>query len=30
VALKDSVYFLSLAVAALFLTARLLDARRWR
>jgi ABC-2 type transport system permease protein len=30
VTLKDSLYFLSLAVAALFLTTRLLDARRWR
>ena len=30
VTLKDSVYFLSLATAALFLTTRLLDARRWR
>jgi ABC-2 type transport system permease protein len=30
VTLKDTVYFLSLAIAALFLTTRLLDARRWR
>ncbi len=30
VTLKDTVYFLSLASAALFLTTRLLDARRWR
>jgi len=30
VTLKDTVYFLSLATAALFLTTRLLDARRWR
>jgi ABC-2 type transport system permease protein len=30
VTLKDTVYFASLGVAALFLTARLLDARRWR
>jgi ABC-2 type transport system permease protein len=30
VTLKDSVYFLSLAIGALFLTTRLLDARRWR
>jgi len=30
VTLKDSVYFLSLGIAALFLTTRLLDARRWR
>jgi ABC-2 type transport system permease protein len=30
VTLKDTVYFSSLGVAALFLTARLLDARRWR
>jgi ABC-2 type transport system permease protein len=30
VTLKDSVYFLSVGVAALFLTTRLLDARRWR
>jgi len=30
VTLKDTVYFLSLAMAALFLTTRLLDARRWR
>jgi ABC-2 type transport system permease protein len=28
--LKDTVYFLSLAAAALFLTTRLLDSRRWR
>ena len=30
VTLRDSVYFLSLGIAALFLTTRLLDARRWR
>jgi ABC-2 type transport system permease protein len=30
VTLKDAVYFASLAIAALFLTARLLDTRRWR
>ncbi|HKB32808.1 MAG TPA: ABC transporter permease subunit [Candidatus Dormibacteraeota bacterium] len=30
VTLKDSVYFLSLGIGALFLTTRLLDARRWR
>ena len=30
VTLKDTVYFASLGVAALFLTTRLLDARRWR
>jgi ABC-2 type transport system permease protein len=30
VTLKDTVYFLSLGFAALFLTTRLLDARRWR
>ncbi|HXN79130.1 MAG TPA: ABC transporter permease subunit [Candidatus Dormibacteraeota bacterium] len=30
VTLKDTVYFLSLAIAALFLTTRLLDSRRWR
>lgn len=30
VTLKDTVYFLSVAIAALFLTTRLLDARRWR
>jgi ABC-2 type transport system permease protein len=30
VTLKDSVYFLSLGIAALYLTTRLLDARRWR
>jgi ABC-2 type transport system permease protein len=30
VTLKDTVYFLSLGAAALFLTTRLLDARRWR
>lgn len=30
VTLKDTVYFSSLAIAALFLTTRLLDARRWR
>ena len=30
VTLKDSVYFLSLGIASLFLTTRLLDARRWR
>jgi len=30
VALKDAVYFSSIAVAALFLTARLIGSRRWR
>ena len=30
VTLKDTTYFLSLAIGALFLTTRLLDARRWR
>jgi len=30
VTLRDSVYFASLAVGALFLTTRLLDSRRWR
>jgi ABC-2 type transport system permease protein len=30
VAVKDSVYFLSVAVAALFLTTRLIESRRWR
>ncbi len=30
VALRDTVYFLSLAVGALFLTTRLLESRRWR
>jgi len=30
VTLKDTVYFASLGFSALFLTARLLDARRWR
>jgi ABC-2 type transport system permease protein len=30
VTLKDTVYFLSVGVAALFLTTRLLDSRRWR
>ena len=30
VALRDAVYFLSVAAAALFLTARLLESRRWR
>jgi ABC-2 type transport system permease protein len=30
VTLKDTVYFASVGLAALFLTARLLDARRWR
>jgi ABC-2 type transport system permease protein len=30
VALKDAVYFLSVAAAALFLTARLIESRRWR
>ncbi len=30
VTLKDTVYFLSLGVAALFVTTRLLDSRRWR
>ncbi|MHB8587281.1 MAG: ABC transporter permease [Candidatus Dormibacteraceae bacterium] len=30
VTLKDTVYFLSLGVAALFLATRLLDSRRWR
>ena len=30
VTLKDTVYFVTLGLAALFLTARLLDARRWR
>lgn len=30
VTLKDTVYFLSLGAAALFLTTRLLDSRRWR
>jgi ABC-2 type transport system permease protein len=30
VTLKDTVYFASVGFAALFLTARLLDARRWR
>jgi gliding motility-associated transport system permease protein len=30
VTIKDTVYFLSLGVAALFITTRLLDARRWR
>ncbi len=30
VALRDTVYFLSLAIGALFLTTRLLESRRWR
>lgn len=30
VALKDAVYFLSVAAAALFLTSRLIESRRWR
>jgi ABC-2 type transport system permease protein len=30
VALRDTVYFLSLAVGALFLTTRVLESRRWR
>jgi ABC-2 type transport system permease protein len=30
VALRDAVYFLSLAIGALFLTTRLLESRRWR
>jgi ABC-2 type transport system permease protein len=30
VTLRDSVYFLSIAVGALFLTTRLLESRRWR
>lgn len=30
VAVRDSVYFLSVAVGALFLTTRLLESRRWR
>jgi len=30
VALRDTVYFVSLAVGALFLTTRLLESRRWR
>jgi len=30
VALRDMVYFLSLAIGALFLTTRLLESRRWR
>jgi len=30
VSLRDSVYFLSLAVGALFLTTRVLESRRWR
>jgi ABC-2 type transport system permease protein len=29
-AFKDALYFLSIAIAALFLTARLIDSRRWR
>ena len=30
VALRDTVYFLSLAIGALFLTTRVLESRRWR
>jgi len=30
VALRDTIYFASLAIGALFLTTRLLESRRWR